>query len=59
MKQTRQKVEKRLKELQREKHYALYLSYVNDFLTVVNWREYYGLTKEQGDYILGQFVEVA
>ncbi len=59
MKQTRNEVIKRLLELQRAKHERLYLSYVNDFLTVSCWAEYWGLNEEQSRYILGMFQEAA
>jgi len=59
IKNVRNEVKARLLELQRAKHYALYLDYVNNFLTVANWAEYYGLNEEQSSMILEQFVEVA
>jgi hypothetical protein len=55
----KEQVRQRLLELRRAKHEELYLSYVNDFLTVVEWAEYYGLNEEQSSMILEQFVEVA
>ena len=55
----REQVRKRLLELRRAKHEELYLSYVNDFLTVVNWCEYYGMNEVEGMAIIGLFQEVA
>ncbi len=38
--------------MNKERIIRLYLDYVNNFISVDNWREYHNLTKLESNYIL-------
>ena len=40
--------------MEKSKIIRLYLDYVNNFISVDNWREYHNLTKLESNYILKQ-----
>ncbi len=40
--------------MDKDKIRKLYLDYVNNFISVDNWREYHNLTKLESNYILKQ-----